>query len=367
MAILYLCLLSVMSILVRRRPALSNVAIYALVLWFSWLAYQGIRSVSYLYSNLVPRLVSILEFILQEQNQTHRFFLNSPLPLGEKIIAYMYPVLLFVLCALSFLAVIHKKRYPINHPNFLSGSLTLAIFGPLTWFALGSLAISDSAEVVYRISPYLFLGIGFYAALRLGEWARKGGALRQVVPVSVSLVVLAGGIIIGDNQAGRFRSEEVLNAGGPEVLTADIIHAADWLENEHGRFNLTVGDLMSSIAFSVFGMQRTDLYATWEPFYTPDLSTAQMFMDENHADFLVVDLRDGKFPPRYRYYFNQAELYDESLQTRYLDETFPSYLLTKFDNMPRLLRIYDNGDIVIYENGHLSENPVPEPRLSAIP
>ena len=366
-AILYLYLLLVVSFVVGRRPALSNVATYALVLWFSWLAYQAVRSVSYLYSNLAPRVVSILEFMLKEQNQIHPLFLNSQLPLGERIIAYMYPILLFVLCALSFLTMFHKKRYPMDHPDFLSGYLTLALFGPLTWFALGPLVLSNSAEVVYRVSPYVFIGVGFYAALYVGEWSRKGGILRQLVLVSLTLVVLAGGIIIGDNQAGRFTSKEVHYAGGPEVLTADIIHAAEWLKNEHGRFNLTVGDMMSSIAFSVFGMQRTDLYATWEPFYTPDPSTAQMFMDENHVDYLVVDLRDGRYPPRYRYYFNQAELYDESLQTRYLDETFPSYLLTKFDNIQRLQRIYDNGDIVIYENGHLSETAFPGSGLSPTP
>jgi hypothetical protein len=297
---------------------------------------------------MAPRAASILEFILKEQTQTHQLFLNSPLPPIERIVAYMYPILLLLLCALSLWNVLDRKRHLINQPKLFTEYITLAIFGPLSWFTIGPLIISDNAEIVYRISPYLFLGVGFYSALFICEWSQKNGILRRLVLFSVTFLILAGGIIIGDNQAGRFRSNEVQRAAGPEVLTADLIHAADWLEMKYGRLNLTVGDLMSSVAFSVFGMQRTDVYPNWTPFYTPDLSAAQIFVDEQKIDYLVVDLRDSQFPPRYRYYFNQMEIYDDGLQNHFSDKPFPLYLLIKFDEMPGLQRIYDNGDIVIY-------------------
>jgi hypothetical protein len=367
MAIIYLCVLSVVSAVICRRATLGNVAIYAIVLWFSWLAYQGTRSVSYLYGNFVPRVRSILEFVVEEQSQTHQLFLNSTLPLGERIIAYGYPVALFILCGLSIRAVFYKRSYPIDRREYRAGYLALAILGPLSWFAIGPLILSDSAEIVYRISPYLFVGVGFYAALCLVEWAERNGVWRRLVLLSVTGTVLAGGIIIGDNQAGRFGSDEIHTAGGPEVLTANLVHAAEWMESEKGRFNLTVGDLMSSIAFAVFGMQRTALYGNWEPFYAADLASAQEFLDRNQVGFLVVDVRDGKYPPRYRYYFSQGELYDERLQPSYLDNIFPAELLLKFDTMPRLGRIYDNGDIVIYEVGFQGEGLGEGSRVSSIP
>jgi hypothetical protein len=235
------------------------------------------------------------------------------------------------------------------------------------WFFIGPFIISDSAEIVYRVSPYLFLGVGFYSALYICEWSQKSGIQRQFVLFTVTFLLLAGGIIIGDNQAGRFRSDEIHYAAGPEVLTADIIHAADWLEKEYGRFNSTVGDLMSSVAFSVFGMQYTDINANWIPYYTQDRLIAQIFMDEQKIDYLVVDLRDSQFPPRYRYYFNQAELYGEGLENPYSDKTFPSYLLQKFDKMPHLQRIYDNGDILIYSNKPLSKLLFYDSSLLSVP
>jgi len=270
-------------------------------------------------------------------------------------IAYLYPVLRFLLCALSIWNVFYKKRYLSNRLDLYPGYIALAIFGPVFWFILGPFILSDSAEIVYRISPYLFLGVGFYSALFICEWSQKDGILRQLVLISVTFLVLAGGIIIGDNQAGRFRSNEVHTAAGPEVLTADIIHAANWLEMKYGRLNLTVGDLMSSVAFSVYGIQRTDILENWTPYYTADLTTAQRFINEKKIDYLVVDFRDSQFPPRYRYYFSQLELYDKGLQDIYLGKPFPLNLFMKFDKMPSLQRIYDNGDIVIYANKPLSQ------------
>jgi len=366
MAAIYLTLLGITSIILKRQYSIFGVAIYSIVLWFVWLFYHP-QSFSYLYGNMVPRAASILEFILKEQTQTHQLFLNSPLPPIERIIAYMYPILLLLLCGLSLWNVLDRKRHLIIHSKLFTEYITLAIFGPVSWFMIGPLIISDNAEIVYRISPYFFLGVGFYSALFICEWSQKNGFLRRLVLFSVVFLILAGGIIIGDNQAGRFRSNEVQRAAGPEVLTTDLIHAADWLEMKYGRLNLTVGDLMSSVAFSVFGMQRTDVYPNWTPFYTPELSTAQAFMDEQKIDYLVVDLRDSQFPPRYRYYFNQTEIYDESLQNRFSDKTFPLSLLMKFDKMPDLQRIYDNGDIVIYANKPLNRLMFSESPLFLLP
>jgi hypothetical protein len=367
MAVIFLIILALFSYISKRRSLATNLAIYSIILWFTWLIYRATLSVSYLYGNLEPRIATILNFILREQIRTHQLFLNSPLPTPERIIAYLYPVLFFSLCAVSFWNIVYRKKYLYHHPDLFTGYITLAIFGPLLWFILGPFIISDSAEIVYRISPYLFLGVGFYSALFICEWSQKSGNLRQLILIFVTLVVLSGGIIIGDNQAGRFKSTEINTAGGPEVITADIIHAADWLGNKYGRLNVTVGDLMSSVAFSSFGMQRTDINENWIPFYTDDLATAQKFMNEKKIDYIVVDLRDSQFPPRYRYYFNQQEIYNMGLQNPFLDKAFPLYLLKKFDNIPGLLRIYDNGDIVIYANKPLGQLQFYESPLMSVP
>jgi hypothetical protein len=124
---------------------------------------------------------------------------------------------------------------------------------------------------------------------------------------------------------------------------------------------------MSSVVFSVFGLQRTDINENWTPFYTADSATVEKFMNEKKINYIVIDLRDSQFPPRYRYYFNQQEIYDLGLQNPFLDKTFPLYLLQKFDKIPSLLRIYDNGDIVIYANKPLDQLRFNESPLLSTP
>ena len=94
------------------------------------------------------------------------------------------------------------------------------------------------------------------------------------------------------------------------------------------------GDAFSSVAFAVFGLQRTDLWFTWLVFYTDDPSYAQSQIDRIGGEYVVVDLRDARYLPRYNYYFNYAEFFDPQLAAS-LGKVMPLEYLTKFDAMPR--------------------------------
>src|SRR6185295_6999890 len=102
-------------------------------------------------------------------------------------------------------------------------------------------------------------------------------------------------------QAGRFRTADIHFAAGPEAFTPDLIAAAEWLDGSAGRFHLVIGDKSSSVAFATSGMQRTKLWATWAPFYRTDLGKVQQFLDDNHVEYVVVDLRDSRYLPRYQH------------------------------------------------------------------
>jgi hypothetical protein len=60
----------------------------------------------------------------------------------------------------------------------------------------------------------------------------------------------------------------------------------------------------------------------------------------------VIDRRVTELPPRYGYYFGQEELYSAGLA--FSGGVFPRRLIDRFDDVPTLDRIYDNGHIVIY-------------------
>ena len=71
-----------------------------------------------------------------------------------------------------------------------------------------------------------------------------------------------------------------------------------------------------------------------------DLATLR----DGHIDYVVVDLRLAQAPPVYPYYFEQSEPDGGSHTT-----PVPLVSLQKFDSLPGVLRIYDSGNIIVYD------------------
>src|SRR5436309_15896572 len=101
-------------------------------------------------------------------------------------------------------------------------------------------------------------------------------------------------------------------------------------------------------------MQRTN-QGVWPVFYTPDPQLAQMYTNDTRAAYIAVDTRDSRCLPRYGFYFDSFEFLDVRRAVS-LGELLPLDDLKKFDQMPALRRVYDNGDIVLYQNDGLAES-----------
>lgn len=354
MALLLVLGLASLLLYGRRRAALGNLTIFAGALWVGWLIYQTSNTIHYLSQNLVARVHAILAFILSEQRGSRQLFSHSALPRAEQIVAYLYPLTAAALVGVGGLYLLRRWRRRRSLRSLPPVYAGLLVLGPLLWAATAPFVLTHSSDVVYRSWPFLFLGLALFAA-----WAferprakpRWSVRLRLLLAYPAIGIVFAGGIIVGDNQAGRFRPAELHAAAGPEALTDDLVSSATWLERTAGRYNLIVGDESSRVAFAAFGFQRADLWATWLPFYTPDPNRAQSFLNAYGVRYVVVDERDSRYPSRYNHYFSQAEVFDARLDgTDFDGATFPADRLQKFDTMPRLDRVYDNGDIILYRN-----------------
>lgn len=349
--VLLLVTLAANIVLRRAQRSTSSVAWFALVLWVSWLVYITGRTVRYLAFNLWDRIESVLAFFVAEQTSTRQLFWNSQLPLGEQLIACAYPLLVFGLIAVGAWSIVRtarRMRAAGEIPPTMT--LTFGIFGPALWIMTAPLIITRSSELAYRAWPFLFLGIAFYAAHGFNSWLNgtgRGVWLQRGVLCVVLGLMLMGGIILGDNQAGRFQPTEIHAGAGPEAITPNLIAAARWLESDSGRMHLVIGNRSSGVVFADYGKQRTNLWGNWVPFYQ-DAQHAQAFLNLTAVDFVVVDMRDARHLPRYGSFYSSAEIFDTRLAGYDVDSPFPLDRLRKFDQMPGLQRIYDNGDIIIY-------------------
>lgn len=100
------------------------------------------------------------------------------------------------------------------------------------------------------------------------------------------------------------------------------------------------GDLSSQVVFATIGRQVTPTWGVWAPYFEPDAVRASAMLDLLEIDYVVVDWRVTRLPPRNQFaYYGKGEPGTEQM---------PAGLLEKFEQMPRLDRVYDNGDIVVY-------------------
>jgi hypothetical protein len=291
------------------------------------------------------RLSTIVKAITNEGSGTRKLFAQSTLPASERMLGYVSTLTVLALCVLGVHAVWRlRRRRPV-------GPLTYAfvVFGPLLWILSTPLIPTAGSELVYRSWPFLFLGVGVFGAIALRRVERRighgGPVLARGVVIAIVALVIAGGVVIGDNEAGRFpRPAET--AAGPETVTGDSIAAAQWFDRRAGRYNPFVADNGSQLVFATFGFQQAVTYGNWLPFVAPTTPKIADRLHDLGVKYVVIDRRVTRLPPRYGYYFGQEELYSAGLA--FSGRVFPRRLLDRFDDVPTLDRIYDNGNIVIY-------------------
>ncbi len=350
-----------------RRASFGAFTALTVALPIVWVAFFTTRTISYLstsFSARVSGIVTSIRSMLAQESGSRALFHGSPLPQAERLIDFLYVPILVSLGLIGVGLIL--RRLGVRHaPAF---SLALAPCGPLAWFISIPAVLTPASELAYRAWPFLFFGLALYIAvalLILVGWLSSRTWGRQLAwPAAAVLVavLLFGSVGIGDNQAGRFPVTSATQAAGPEVITLDMTTAALWLEATGGRYNRIAGDGTTQSVFAAVGFQAASTWGFWTPFFATTPSEVSQYMQGEGVKYLAVDRRITELPPRYGFYFSDAELYlpEAQLNGRLPSDPLPSETLDKFDRTPSLARIYDNGNIQIFE---YSEPETPQTRV----
>jgi hypothetical protein len=326
-----------------------NLTLFGGLAWSGWLVYGTRYSKDYLESTVQTRLTVLFQTFVgvfqphEAEAQVRPLFKVSVLPLWERTFAFSYPVLVTLFCLLGFWAVYRALRSQAADNATSVLWVAFGAFGPCIWLPSTLGILTGSSDAVFRSWPFLFLGVALYTVIGLQTFAQRHRA-SVTVPgslVTAAALLLLGSIIIGDNQTGRFRAPELNAAAGGTAITADLMRAAEWLEDAQGPLHIGAGDFASQVVFATIGRQVMPTWDTWTIFFEPDPTRSAALIAQLGYDFVVVDWRVTRLPPRNQYtYYSSTEPHIQPIPTR---------LLEKFERTPNLARIYDNGDIVIYE------------------
>ena len=217
---------------------------------------------------------------------------------------------------------------------------------------------SGGWELGNRMSAYVFLGVGLVVAVGAAKAliTPQASRMRAAVLGLLLAVTLSGGVIAErppDLLATPYRPA----ADGTSIEPMGIATTQwtrDWLGEGH-RF---AADRVNTLLLATYGVQRTLTCGLdgEEPgqvlFHESFSSDDQYITGVTRANFLLADLRLQHGRPLLGEYFSACE-------NPALHKSPPLGVdLQKFDNIPGVGRIYDNGYEVVYDIRNLIE---PEP------
>lgn len=307
---------------------------------FSWILYIATVVLTYYHGIFGNAVTGILKLSLFEERVSELLsnqFLD--IPFYELFIRrFVYTPLILILVFTGIYYLYSKKKL------FNEYVLTLTIFSGLFFVSL--LGALTAAFEVGRFATYGFIGIAFLIGVSI-EGIQKIRPLKIIVPVIIMLLFI-GGISVGISSPYRGSYSDNIRFGQP-TITMDVVSSADWSEKYMGRYNRVISDMVTGSVFDHYGYQRVILFSAWNVFFPSDINSEVLKHLNFYAiDYLAVDNRVTKYISELRYYFDRRELYVENHPEYGRTEPIPIGSIKKFDNSTIFLKIYDNGNIGIY-------------------
>lgn len=336
----------------RRDP--GGVVLLALVTGLAWLIYIAGLTVGYLTPVVWSGLSELFRLIAGEviARELFRDYSGQLAPIWERAAGFSSVIL--ILLALPFGLLRVWQRYRTD-----SLALALAV-GALAYPAsLGLRLTHFGAEASNRTSEFLFVPIAFTLAVAAVElWLKRpDNWVRISLFVVWATLIFTGGIIVGVPRWGRMP--------GPYLVSADTrsiepkgMTAAEWMRTFIGSGSTIATDRINGLLMGSYGGQMTVRYShdgtgmAWA-FFTPTLGPTEIeLLRSGQVRYVVVDRRLGTRLPIVGVYFEMGEP-DTYSRTVPMDPA----ALAKFDDVDGVQRLYDNGDIVIYDIGALTVDP----------
>ena len=334
---------------IRAISDTAGLALFSTLVTLIWLV--GVASItpSYL-SPVLSRAASSVLQILGGVGSTRELFQSSGgyvAPPWERFVGLGSVVLM--LLALPFAL---REIWQDFRRNTLAIILT---GGGLAYFGMLGLRLSPEAwETGNRASEFLFIGLAFVMALAI-KWfwdlKNRPWLSRTVVLVSLA-IILMGGVISGWAPKLRLSGPIQVNVENA-VIRPQGYTAADWMRATLGPGNKIATDESNARLLLAYGDQLAwagrypDVYDLLRMAEFPDWQVEMI--REWGIQYAVVDRRLVSWDNMEGYYFDRTSTGQLSSAALLVPDVYG-----KFDRPPEISRLFDSGNIVIYDLGVIS-------------
>ncbi len=298
---------------------------------------------SYL-SNYFAGALSELDHIVRGSGAVRPLFVSAaqPSPIWDRILMASYVTLVTLSLPFGLFSLWQNYRHNVLAVTLGIFSLAYPISQVFRFTEYGS-------EITDRAAAFLFLSIACLFAILIAQfWPTWKRSPKVIAFITIALsVILLGGVVVAVGA-------EYTDLPGPYLVGADTrsigpesIQAATWSLTYLGPNNRIGTDRTNQMLLSTYGDQRivTSLYDNVD--ISPIFYASQLGPDDVNLlryaglSYLVVDQRLSQSLPLVGVYF------ENDTPTKPISKE----ALMKFNTVPQLNRIFDSGNIVIYNAG----------------
>lgn len=346
----FLVVWALLSVGYIRRPwgwLLPACAMLSIAANASWLVLVATSTLRYLSLPIGGAIGDLLRLISGEATVRQPFTsaIGTVQPLFERVVGSGAALVLAF--TLPYALVLLWQRYRNRAAAVMLGLAALAYPAglPLRFVS------TQGAEASFRVSGFVFLGVGFVVALAVDRQLRPGRLFpwKYSIGAIALATVFLGGAIVGTTPWLRLPGP--YQAGADErSVELEGIAAASWALRTLGPDNRIIADRTNRLLMGTYGHQtpvegfvagRNVAEVFLSPQFGPDERTVLRNAD---IAFIVVDRRLSSGLPFLGFYFTA----EEQQQGPYRSPLDPK-LLEKFETVGDLKRVFDSGDIVIYD------------------
>jgi hypothetical protein len=313
----------------------------------TWLVYAATLTAKYLFPQLGGSLTQLIQLIAGEA--VGRELFRSPAgqvsPLWERLSGYTAVVL--ILLGLPFGL---RRIWQNQRDNSLA--LTLAI-GALAYpISLAMRLTERGAEASNRGAAFLFVAIAFVLASWLVEqpFGMRLGQKWLVAACAWATIIFLGGVAVGWPPPWARMPGPYLPAADSRSIEREGLAAAEWTRALLGPDNRLIADRTNRLLMGAYGEQRpvtgyADKVQISQVFFAAQLGPAErQILRAGRVRYLVVDRRLSAGLPSAGVYFERGEV-PGNIHTTPINPA----ALAKFDTLAGVSRLFDSGDIVIYD------------------
>jgi hypothetical protein len=348
----------------------GGAALLGLVLCVVWLKYTGSTGLTYLIVYPASTVSQLVHVFTGEHASRQLFHDGSGFvePLWERVIAFASVGIITLGLPFGVFQIWRHYRANAVALALTIGAVAYPVSQLLRLVPAGT-TTGARAQAYLSVSVVLAVGVTYVWLFRLPKrWYSV--VLAPAMAVIYIAVIFIGGWISATSPLWYRLPGPYLPSADHRSIEPESVAAAEWARSYLGPGHRMIGDITNMLLMATVGDEWIVTAANSEIIVSP-VFLSQRFdpgveraLQRGRVQYIVVDRRLSTGLPRGGYYYDTAE----PNRGRYTSPIDPA-ALAKFDGPQKVSRVFDSGDIVIYDVKAIANAPSTAlaPQTSCIP